>query len=255
MITDLPTPWPRPRYSPGGAARLAFVALLPDAGEMAQKDHPLLEGFTTTVRYRGDDPAWFDGWVDPKQVFGSLLLRTPGVDVAALTRCKAALVLSGEFPDPKDLGYLQRAFRILQLLAKAGAVAVCDVETMSWWPKAALEELGDDWEFEVSDHIRVVFESQEREPGGGHLCHTLGMAKFGRPDLAIGGLEREHAQAAGEMLENVATALIEGDNFESGDVLEPDGFPPLRCEEVDDDSGNAEPIFGNRSIWLVPDEG
>lgn len=254
-MTDLPTPWPRPRYVPSGPARLAFVALLPEAGEMAQKDHPLLEGFTTSVRYRGDDPDWFDGWVDPKRIFGSLLLRTPGIDVAALTRCKAALVLSGEFADPRDLGYLQRAFKILQLLTQAGAVAVCDVEAMIWWSALSLEELDDAWEFEISDHIRIVFESQEREPGAGHLCHTLGMAKFGRPDLAIGGLEKEHADAAGEMLENVASALAAGDAFETGDVIEPEGFPALRCEEVEDDGGSADPIFGNRSIWLVPEEG
>lgn len=254
-MSDLPTPWQRPRYTPAGAARLAYVALLPEAGEMNQKDHPILEGFTTTVRYQGEDPEWFDGWVNPKQAFGSLLLRTPGIDIAALTRCKAALVLSGEFPEPSDLGYLQRAFQILKLLAGAGAVAVCDVDAMVWWSQESLIELDDDWEFDISDHIRIVFESQEREPGNGHLCHTLGMAKFGRPDLAIGGLSLEHAQAAGEMLRNVATALAEGDSFETGDVIEPAGFPPLRCEEVGDDSGSAESIFGNRSIWMVPEEG
>ncbi len=253
MIADLPTPWPRPRYVSAGPARIAFVVLLPDAGELAQKGHPVFEGFDITVRYRGEDEAWFDGWVDPKRLFGSLLLRTPGVDIAALTSCKAALVLSGEFADPKDLGYLQRAFRIFQLLLKAGAVAVCDVEAMFWWTAADLEGLDDSWTFELSDHVRIVFEAQEREPGGGHLCHTLGMAKFGRPDLAIGGLAREHAEAAGEMLGNVAGAMVEGDVFETGDVLDPDGFPPLRCEEVGDDSGSPDAIFGNRSIWLVPE--
>lgn len=254
MIADLPTPWPRPRYVPAGPARVAFVALMPEAGELSQKGHPLFEGFDITVRYRGDDPQWFDGWVDPKGTFGSLLLRTPDVDIAALTTCKAALVLSGEFADPKDLGYLQRAFRILQLLAKAGGVAFCDVESMTWWPRAAIEELPPDWTFDVVDHLRIVFESQEREPGAGHVCHTMGMAKFGRPDLAIAGLEREHAEAAGGMLQNLATALAEGDSFETGDVVEPVGFPPLRCEEVADDSGSPDATFGNRAIWLIPEE-
>ncbi|AKU91443.1 hypothetical protein [Vulgatibacter incomptus] len=254
MIADLPIPWPRPRYVSAGPARVAYLALLPEAGELAQKGHPLFEGFEITARYRGEDPEWFDGWVNPKGTFGSLLLRTPGIDMVALTTCKAAVVLSGEFAEPKDLGYIQRAFRIMQLLAKAGAVAVCDVESMVWWPRSDIEELGADWDFDVSDHVRVVFESAEREPGAGHLCHTLGMAKFGRPDLAIAGLEREHAEAAGEMLLNLATALAQGDQFETGDVVEPDGFPPLRCEELGDDTGSPDSTFGNRSLWLVPEE-
>ena len=128
------------------------------------------------------------------------------------------------------------------------------MESRLWWTKQDLEELPADWEFEVSDHVRVVFEAQERAPGTGHICHTLGLAKFGRPDLAIAGLEREHAEAAGEMLENLATALAQGDAFETGDVVEPEGFPPLRCEELADDSETDDPTFGNRSLWLIPEE-
>lgn len=254
MIPNVPAPWPRPRYVPAGAARVAYVILLPEAVELAQKNHPLFEGFSLEARYRLDDPAWFDGWVAPKGAFGSLLMRTPGIDIAALGSCKAAMVLSAEIADPKDLGYLQRAFLIARLLVqRAGAVAVCDVESMVWWTKDQLADIPDDWEFDVADHMRVVFEAKEREPGAGHLCHTLGLAKFGRPDLAIGGLEREHAEAAGGMLEDLATALAEGDNFETGDVVEPEGFPALRCEELPDDSGSPDTTFGNRSIWLVPE--
>lgn len=254
MIPALPHPWPRPNYAPDGPARLSYLVLLPDAVELAQKAHPLFEGFSFQTRYRGDDVAWFDGWLDPKGAYGSLLLRTPGIDIAGLSTCKAALLLEGTFDEPKDLGHIQRAFVILRLLAKAGAVAVLDVGSMLWWPKADLEELEDDWEFEISDHIRIVFEPFEREEGQGHLCHTLGMAKFGRPDLAIGGLEREHAEAAGEMLENLAIAEAQGEVFHPGDVVEPDGFPPLQIEVVEDDNGADSMLFGNRSIWLVPEE-
>lgn len=256
MIPNVPTAWPRPRYVPAGPARVAYVVLLPDAVELARKDHPLFAGFQIEARYRGDDPAWFDGWVSPRSSFGAALMRTPGLDMVALTACKAVMILSAEIEDPKDLGYMQRAFLILKLLAeKAGAVAACDVESILWWTGKDLAELPEGWEFDMADHVRVVFESQEREPGTGHLCHTLGMAKFGRPDLAIGGLAPEHAEPAGDMLESLATALAEGDNFETGDVVEPEGFPPLRCEEVPDDSGTEDTTFGNRSIWLVPEEG
>ncbi|WP_373045787.1 hypothetical protein [Vulgatibacter sp.] len=256
MIPNVPAPWPRPRYISAGPARIAYLVLLPDAVELAQKNHPLFADFGIESKYRGDDPSWFEGWVNPRSAFGSLLMRTPGLDMVALTQCKAAMILTGEVADPKDLGHLQRAFLVLKLLAqKAGAVAACDVESMMWWTKAALEELPDEWEFDVADHMRVVFESQEREPGAGHLCHTLGLAKFGRPDLAIGGVAPEHAEAAGDMLENLATALAEGDNFEGGDIVEPEGFPPLRCEELPDDTGSEDTTFGNRSIWLVPEEG
>ncbi len=255
MIPDVPAPWPRPRYVPAGPARFAYVALLPEGLELSKKDHPLFAGLELSTKWKSEEPAWFDGWVNPKSPFGSMLLRTPGVDIPALGRCQAAMVVSGVVEDPKDLGYLQRSFGVLQLLCKAGAVVACDVESMLWWTKETLEELGPDWEFDVADHMRVVFEATEREPGAGHLCHTLGLAKFGRPDLAIGGLAREHAEAAGEMLENLATALAEGDSFEAGDVVEPEGFPPLRCEEVPDDLGQEDATFGNRSIWLVPEEG
>lgn len=256
MIPNVPAPWPRPRYVPGGPARVAFVVLLPDAVELAQKDHPLFRGFSIEARYRGDDPAWFEGWINPRSSFGALLMRTPDIDMVALSQCKAAMIVTGAFEEPSDLGYLQRAFLVMKLLAeRAGAVAACDVQAMVWWPKSQLEALPEGWDFDVSDHVRVVFEAQEREPGAGHLCHTLGMAKFGRPDLAIGGLDREHADAVGDMLEMLATALAEGDVFESGQVIEVEGFPPLVCQEAEDDSGSEDTTFGNRSIWLLPEEG
>lgn len=254
MIPAIPSPWPRPRYAPDGAARLTYIALLPEAVELAKKDHALFEGFGFETRYRGDDTGWFDGWTDPKGLFGSLLLRTPGIDIAGLSGCKVATIVTGTFEDPADLGYLQRAFVILRLLVQAGAVAVLDVDPMIWWPRADLEALDEGWDFDVADHIRIVFEPGEREPGAGHICHTLGMAKFGRPDLAIGGLQREHAEIAGEMLENLATAVAEGEVFQSGDVVEPEGFPPLQVQEVEDDSTSPDPFFGNRSLWLLPEE-
>lgn len=254
MSLTIPTPWPRPHYTPGGPARLSFLVLLPEPVQLAQAGHPLFEGFSFELRYRGDDIAWFDGWTDPKGLYGSLLLRTPGVDIAALSACKVAAVLTGVFENPRDLGHLQRAFVILRNLAKGGAVAALDLQALLWWPRADLEELDADWDFELSDHLRIVFEPQEREPGAGHLCHTLGMAKFGQPDLALGGLAREHAEAASEMLENLARAMAEGEVFSPGDVIEPEGFPPLACELVEDDSGSEDEIFGNRSLWLVPEE-
>jgi hypothetical protein len=226
---------------------------MPEAVEIAQRDHPLFAGMKIESKARDEEPSWFDGWTNPRSAFGSLLMRTPGVDIPALGSCREAMILSGTVDDPADLGHLQRAFLVMKLLTRAGAVAACDVESMIWWTKAQLEELPDAWEFDVADHVRVVFEAAEREPGAGHLCHTLGMAKFGRPDLAIGGMEREHAEAAGEMLESLATALAEGDAFETGDVVEPVGFPPLTCTEVADDTGTPDVIFGNRSIWLTPE--
>lgn len=254
MNLRVPTPWPRPRYAPNGPARLSFVILMPEAVALARDGHPLFEGFTFELRYRGDDEKWFDGWIDPKGLYGSLLLRTPGVDIAALSTCKVAAILRGSFDDPKDLGHLQRAFVILRTLAKAGAVAALDLEGILWWPRTDLEEIGDDWEFELSDHIRIVFEPQEREPGAGHVCHTLGMAKFAQPDLAIAGLPAEHAEAASEMLGNLAEAMAQGEVFSDGDVIEPEGFPPLQCELFEDDSESEEAMFGNRSLWLVPEE-
>lgn len=255
MIPDVPAPWPRPRYVSAGPATFAYVVLLPEPIELSRPDHPLFESIVLETKTRSDDPDWFKGWTDPKTSFGSQLLRTPGIDIVGAQGAQAAMIVRGVVEDPKSLGHLQRSFLLLKLLTGAGAVAACDVEALVWWTREQLEDLPDDWEFDVADHIRIVFESQETEPGAGHLCHTLGMAKFGRPDLAIGGIEREHASAAGEMLENLATALAEGDNFETDDIVEPDGFPPLRCEEVEDDSGTPETIFGNRSLWLIPEEG
>lgn len=255
MIPNVPAPWPRNRYQAAGPARLAWVVLLPDAGELPA-EHPLVKGFQIEARYYGDDPAWFDGWMSPRSTYGAALMRTPGLDMVALGSCKAAMTIAAEVEDPNDLGYLQRALLLVRLLAeKAGAVAACDVEALRWWTKADLEELPADLDFEISDHVRVVFEPTEREPGQGHICHTLGMAKFGRPDLALPGMLPEHVEAAVDLLEKMAGELADGENFETGDVVEFEGFPPLRCEELPDDSGTDDVTFGNRSLWLIPEEG
>ena len=118
VIPTPPAPWTRPRYVPAGPARIVYVALVPDAVEFAQKDPPLLRGFSIESRYQGDAPEWFEGLVGPRGMLGSQLLRTPGLDMVALAQCKAAMILTAVIEDPADLGYLQRAFLYLQLLAQ-----------------------------------------------------------------------------------------------------------------------------------------
>ena len=251
--------WPRPNRKAASDARarqhyIAFFAEeAADVSISAQEDGlPAGDPLAPFKVEAYDAPAWVAGW--SAGPLGAFLDDTPDVDAAAVRRCRAAMAAWASVPDPLTLAGLQGGMALCRAFARAGAVAVLDVVSMRWWGAEALLALAPDRPFDIREHVTLTFETESAHPEVGHLCHSRGMAKFARPDLAIHLAGPAHAAEAGRMLNTIATAMALGFEPAHGDTTRAAGFQ-VRFEGRPDDSARPSPLFFNRSFELTDPAG
>lgn len=153
-------------------------------------------------------------WTPIEKSLRELAFRDLGVDVGAAQYADA---IATDVLDPPNLEYLRDAWR---WAAGQRASFVLDVLARRWWTALPFER-----PFFVENELSLDFQSQ---PTGklGHLAQTLGMTKFGRPELAIAGLTREDGPAGTTLLVQAAKILASGASLKVGPRI----FDLLRVE-------------------------
>jgi hypothetical protein len=222
--------WPRERYVIGGGeAEVALVALasveLPDPLPVSRTRHGMPgEGdgpnaVAIAVRARDDDPTWFANQVVGP--FADLLSGDLPADaaVAALAATRA-YIIEARLPDPDDLGHLQAAWALAKCVCEEGGLAVIDVYAARAHLGSDVAKLAPERAFDVMHEVTLFFD----EIGNGTLAAwTLGLHKFGRPDLVITDVAPDAASDAALALRDVAAILADGERIEPGDVVEAPG--------------------------------
>ena len=143
-------------------------------------------------------------WTPIDKPLQELASRDLGLEVGAAQYAQA---ITAEVTDPPNLEYLRDAWR---LAAQVDARFVLDVLARRWWSALPYER-----PFFVENELSLNFEGQ---PSGklGHLAHTVGMAKFGRPELAITGLTPDDGPAGADLLLMAARVLASGATLKVG---------------------------------------
>jgi len=232
--------WPRPRYVVGGGpGEIALVALspvkLPDPMPVSRRRHGMPdegEGATAialVARDRADDPAWFTEQVVAP--FADLIASDLGPSAAAgALAADHAYVIEGQVRDPDDLGHVQAAWALAKCVCEEGATVVIDVYAARAHLGADVAALAPDRAFDVMHEVTLFFD----EIGGGKLAAwSLGLRKFGRPDLVVLDVAPDSATEAALVLRDVATALADGDRIEPGDAIEAPSGRKLVAEAFD----------------------
>jgi hypothetical protein len=224
-------PWRRDSYVfGGGPADVALIALspvkLPDPLPVSRGRHGMpddgdgAEAVALIARDRADDPAWFaDQVIAP---FADLIAGDLGPEAAAAALAAAhAYVIEAQVDDPDDLGHLQAAWALAKCVCEEGAAVVIDVHAARAHLGSDVAALAPDRGLDIMHEITLFFDEQ---PDGLLAAWSLGLRKFGRPDLVLLGVQPEAATEAALVLRDVAAALAEGDRIEPGDqVAAPDG--------------------------------
>ncbi len=224
--------WPRVHYTVGGApGSIALIALsatkLPDPLPVSRKHHGMPEhsdgadAIALVARDRGEDPAWFvEQVVAP---FADLIASDLGASAAAIALdAQHAYVIEGELADPDDLGHVQTAWALAKCVCEEGATIVIDVYAARAHLGAEVAALAPDRAFDVMHEVTLFFD----EVGDGTLAAwSLGLCKFGRPDLVVLGISPDGGTEAALLLRDIAAQLAAGERIEPGDeVLAPDGM-------------------------------
>jgi hypothetical protein len=218
--------WRREDYVVGGAAgEIALIALarakLPDPLPISRHQHGMpAEGagpgsIALATRDRAEDPQWFvESVVAP---FADLIASDLGVEAATTALASEyAYVIEGRVDDPDDLGHVQAAWAIAKCICEEGATVIIDVYAARAHLGTEVAALDPDREFDVMHEVTLFFDEQ---PDGKMSAWSLGLRKFGRPDLVFIDLDPEKATEAALFLRDVAGAMAAGERVEPGDTV------------------------------------
>ncbi|HEX2689791.1 MAG TPA: hypothetical protein VHN14_24400 [Kofleriaceae bacterium] len=224
-------PWRRDDYvTGGGTAEVALIALssakLPDPLPVSRTRHGMPDdgdgamSVALVARDRAEDPAWFaDQVLAP---FTELIATDLGPNAAATAlAAEHAYVIEAQLDDPDDLGHLQAAWALAKCVCEEGAAVVIDVYAARAHLGSEVAVLAPDRAFDVMHEVTLFF---DEEPGGTLAAWSLGLRKFGRPDLVLFGVAPDAATEAALVLRDVAATLASGERIEPGDrVSAPNG--------------------------------
>jgi hypothetical protein len=224
-------PWPREHYVVGGgAAEIALIALssakLPDPLPVSRGQHGMPDdgdgpqSIALVARDRADDPAWFAEQV--LAPFTELIATDLGPSAAATAlSAEHAYVIEAQLDDPDDLGHVQAAWALAKCVCEEGAAVVIDVYAARAHLGAEVAALAPERTFDVMHEVTLFFEELD---GGTLAAWSLGLRKFGRPDLVLLDVTPETATEAALLLRDIAATLASGERIEPGDVVgAPDG--------------------------------
>jgi hypothetical protein len=247
--------WPRPNYVVGGGpGEIALIALarakMPDPLPISRTHHGMPDegagpgAIALVVRDRADDPTWFvDQVVAP---FADLITSDLGPDVAAAALASEhAYVIEGSLDDPDDLGHIQAAWAIAKCVCEEGATVIVDVYAARAHLGSEVAALAADREFDVMHEVTLFFD----ETGDGTLAAwSLGLRKFGRPDIVLLDIAPEAATEAALLLRDVAGTLAAGERLEARDTLSaPDGRR-LTAERFESEMSSVVAVDGEAII-------
>jgi hypothetical protein len=224
-------PWRRDNYVLGGGeAEVALIALssvkLPDPLPVSRGRHGMpdegegADAVMLIARDRAEDPAWFaDQVVAP---FADLIATDLGPEAAAAAlAAEHAYVIEARADDPDDLGHLQAVWALAKCVCEEGAVVVVDIHAARAHLGSDVAALAPDRSLDIMHEVTLFFDEQ---PDGRLAAWSLGLRKFGRPDLVLLGVPPEAATEAALVLRDVAATLADGERIEPGDqVGAPDG--------------------------------
>jgi hypothetical protein len=218
--------WTRENYVVGGGpGEIALIALsttrLPDPLPVSRKRHGMPDegdgpqSIALVARDRAEDPAWFTEQVVAP--FAELIASDLGPQhAAAALAAEHAYVIEAQLDDPDDNGHVQAAWALAKCVCEEGATIVIDVYAARAHLGSEVAGLAPERAFDVMHEVTLFFD----EVGDGTLAAwSLGLRKFGRPDLVLVGLGPDGATDAALLLRDLAATLASGERIEPGDVV------------------------------------
>src|SRR5690349_10566018 len=181
---------------------------MPDAGDGAAS-------VALVARDRADDPQWFSESV--LAPFAELIATDLGpMSAAAALAAEHAYVIEAQVDDPDDLGHVQAAWALAKCVCEEGAAVVIDVYAARAHLASEVAALAPDRAFDLMHEVTLFFDEQ---PDGTLAAWSLGLRKFGRPDLVLLGIAPAAATDAALILRDIAATLADGERIEPGDQV------------------------------------
>ncbi len=224
----MPTVWRREHFVVGGGpGEIALIALsmakLPDPLPVSRKRHGMpdegdgADAVALVARDRAEDPAWFTEQVVAP--FADLIASDLGPSAAATAlAAEHAYVIEAQVDDPDDLGHVQAVWALAKCVCEEGAAVVIDVYAARAHLGSEVAALPPERAFDVMHEVTLFFDEQA---DGKLAAWSLGLKKFGRPDLVLLDVAPDNATDSALILRDVAGQLADGERIEPGDHVGP----------------------------------
>jgi uncharacterized protein YegJ (DUF2314 family) len=132
---------------------------------------------------------------------------------------KGVLMMAWVLDDDPKLARLRNADALAHELATKQAGFVWDEITRELYtPQRWKEKRIDGWQGDLPDVQNHIVIHYYETDGGRHRAITLGMVKFGLPDLVFDDAPLREEREAGTLIDVVAQALVEGASVEHGEL-------------------------------------
>lgn|GEM_PF-371508 len=253
------TPWARPGWVAGGGdAEVVYAAFselpLPRALTLDAERHglstPELPAEVQLLAFsQAEHGDWIRGWFEGAT--GRLAADALGWEKPPVELAQHAFLVRACFPDPPDLSHLQACRGLLRALAWGGAFCAVDAHSHAWVSGDQLRSEALDGPFQALDHVALIFETEGHEAWG-HIAHSRGLRKFGRPDVVLSRLTAEHGDRVGHLLGPLVRHLAEGAAVEPGQVVTGPAGDLLAIRYVPEISA-PELHLNNDGLLLRPD--
>ncbi len=252
--------WGRPCFEPGGGDAEVTIFLFSQAPNdgAALPLRSLAHGVPATglapgvdVRTvsRAEAPDWVNGFFSESLM--ELASSQLGWDGRPPVEPTLVHVVRVTADDPQDLAHLQSAWALARAFTDTGAFALLDAHAHKWLSTADLARRPPDGPLSFPDEVSVLFETEPSSEWG-HIVHTRGMKKFGRPDLVVTAVPPVHGARIGAILNRLGARLAEGAVVEPGDTVEIEGVGLLEAEEHRPMENAPQLNLNNRGLVLRP---
>ncbi len=252
--------WPRPHWSEGGGVADVTLFVFSQVGvdgttlPLKTRAHGVPQGglpddVEVQTVARADAPEWVDGFFSPALM--ALAERDLGWDGRPPVEPTAVHLVKVTAENPSDLGYLQGAWALARAFVDTGGFALLDAHAHAWLSPQMLAERATDGPFRMQDEVSIVFETEPSHEFG-HLLHTRGLIKFGRPDLIVVSVPPRHGVAIADIVNQLAERLALGEVLDVGDTVDLEGLGTLRADLYVPGSNAPELHLNNHGLVLVP---
>ena len=244
--------WRRENYvTGGGRGEIALIALsmakLPDPLPISRSQHGMPEdgegpdAIAIVARDRAEDPDWFTESV--LAPFTDLIATDLGPSAAAAALASDhAYVIEAQLDDPDDNGHVQAAWALAKCVCEEGAAVVIDVYAARAHLGSEIAALRPERAFDVMHEVTLFFDEQE---DGSLAAWSLGLRKFGRPDLVLVDVAADDATETAVLLRDIAATLASGDRIEPGDRVVSPGGKTYTAERFDPASSQIVAVEGD----------
>jgi hypothetical protein len=252
--------WPRPHFVVGGGAADVTLFVFSQVGvngttlSLKTRAHGVPEGglpdgVDVQTVARADAPEWVDGFFAPAlMALAERDLGWPGRPPVEPTAVHVVKVTS---EDPSELRHIQGAWALARAFLDTGGFALLDAHAQAWLSPGQLRDRPVDVPMRMADEVSIVFET-EPSHGFGHLMHTRGMLKFGRPDLVVVGIPPKHGVRIADIVNQLAERLALGARLDEGEFVELETLGTLRADQYVPGENAPELHLNNRGLVLVP---